>query len=222
MDAGNWLSDVGNAGRLFLESIPDAVWLVYSWARDWQGLLGGMLLVAAAWIFSQNSLRSARIRAAAMIRSAEIAANAGSTSATHSPVGAAAHRATRVEPTVPSPISPEKELIRRVEHMRSLIRSAMSTLTSDAEGVSLGPNFYCEKIALLRFGDGDLLPGSSAGLRDLYRKMVLQLALVRQAMEKKVPNSELSQVLVRLNGRARDLSAALAPPENTEAAAARK
>jgi hypothetical protein len=97
----------------------------------------------------------------------------------------------------------------------------MSTLTSDTGGVNLGPNFYCEKIALLKFDDADLPPAATAELRNLHRKMVLQLALVRQAMEKKVPNSELSQVLVRLNARARDLCAVLTPPENAPATAAR-
>src|SRR5476651_452446 len=107
MDVGSWLSHIGYAGRLFIESIPDATWLAYSWAKDWQGLLGGLFLLIAAWIFSQSTLRAARIRAAAMVRSAEIAARTGTK------VGmptASAQAAASVEPVARHPISPEHEL----------------------------------------------------------------------------------------------------------------
>lgn len=213
---GSWLSDVGNAGTLFLESIPDAISLAYAWAKDWQGLLAGMLLFGAAWKISRSTLRAARIRATAMVRSAEIAARASHQADPHAVVAAMVQPSMSKAP----PQSPENELVRKVEHMRSLIRSAMATLTSDSGGAGLGPNFYCEKIVQLKFDDADLPQSSTAEVRNLHRKLVLQLALVRQAMEKKVPNSELSQVLVRLNGRARDLSSSLGPLENAQAAAA--
>ena len=122
MDPENWLSAIGNAGRLFIESIPDAFWLAYSWAKDWQGLLGGMFLLVAAWIFSRGSLRAARIRAAAMVRSAEIAAKLPpAVDMSFSP----AKMAARAQPVPSQPISPETELRQRVEQLRSLIRSAM-------------------------------------------------------------------------------------------------
>jgi hypothetical protein len=208
MDAGSWFSRIGYAGRLFVESIPDASWLAYSWAKDWQGLLGGLFLLCAAWIFSQSSLRAARIRAAAMVRSAEIAARAGM----HADLPpASAQAAIRVEPAARHPVSPENTLTQKVEQLRSLIRSAMSTLTSDAGTLGSMPNFYCERIALLKFEDGSLPANLSPLARDLHKKLALQLAVVRQAAEKKAPQAELSECLVQLNARARELATALSP-----------
>jgi len=206
MNEGSWLSGIIHAGRLFFESVPEATWLAYEWAREWQGLLGGLLLVLAAWIFARGSMRAARIRAAALIRSAEIAATTPlSMTAQPAPIAA------RAEPVRQEPASPQSELLQRVEQLRSLIRSAMSTLTSDAGRVSTAPNFYCERITLMRFDDTRLPPSLTPAVRDLHKKMVLALAHVRQATEKKVSQAELSQVLVQLNARARELANALAP-----------
>src|SRR6185295_16245246 len=164
MSEGNWLSGIFHAGRLFIESIPEASWLAYSWARDWQGLLAGLLLLLAAWIFSQGTLRAARIRAAAMIRSAEIAASAPPPVGMHPSL---AQTAARVDLVRQEAVSPQAELLQRVEQLRSLIRSAMSTLTSDAGKVSSAPNFYCERITLLRFDEAKLPSSLTPAMREL-------------------------------------------------------
>jgi hypothetical protein len=211
MGAGSWLADIGHAVRLFVESIPYAIWLAYSWAKEWQGLLGGMLLVVAAWIFTQGSLRTARIRAATIARSAEIAAR-GPPIAASAPAVAQPkpEPKTRTEP--PQPLSLESELIRKVEQLRSLIRSAMSTLTSDSGTLQAAPNFYCERISLMRFDDEDTITALPEAARDPYKRLTLQLAVVRYATEKRSPQAELSQALVQLNTRARELSSVLSPP----------
>src|SRR5882724_12618871 len=73
MDSANWFSGLVQAAHLFVQSIPDAFWLAYFWAREWQALLGGLLLVFAARIFAQGTVRAARIRSAGTIRAAQIA-----------------------------------------------------------------------------------------------------------------------------------------------------
>lgn len=211
MGAGSWLADIGHAVRLFVESVPYAVWLAYSWAKEWQGLLGGLLLVAAAWIFTQGSLRTARIRAASIVRSAEIAARGQPVAATTPPNAQAQPDVpTRSEPL--QPLSLESELIKKVEQLRSLIRSAMSTLTSDSGTLQSAPNFYCERISLMRFDDEEISTALPKAARDPYKRLTLQLAVVRYATEKKSPQAELSQALVQLNARARELSSVLSPP----------
>jgi hypothetical protein len=90
----------------------------------------------------------------------------------------------------------------------------MATLTSDAGKVSSAPNFYCERIGLMRFDDAKLPTSLTPSVRESYKKMLQQLTLVRSATESKVPQAELSQALVQLNARARELSAALSPSAN--------
>ena len=215
MGAGSWLADIGHAVRLFVDSVPYAIWLAYSWAKEWQGLLGGLLLVVAAWIFTQGSLRTARIRAASIVRSAEIAARGQPLPApapARSVAQATPEPQARTEP--PQPLSLESELTRRVEQLRSLIRSAMSTLTSDSGTLQSAPNFYCERISLMRFDDEEITTALPEAARDPYKRLTLQLAVVRYATEKKSPQAELSHALVQLNARARELSSVLSPPIN--------
>src|SRR5689334_9904898 len=76
MDSANWLSGLGQALRFVVQSIPDVFWLAYYWAREWQVFLGGTLVLIAAQIYAQASVRSARIRAAASVRAAQIATGA--------------------------------------------------------------------------------------------------------------------------------------------------
>lgn len=207
MDAGELLSSIGHAGRLFIEAIPDVFWLSYYWAKDWQGLLGGLLLLLAARIFSLGSVRAARIRATAMIRAAQIAAGAAQNPEIRP---AAKVTAPRAEPPRP-PVSAESELIQKVEQLRSLIRSAMSTLTVDTGRANASPNFFCERIALLRFDENTIPPNAAPVAREPYKKLLAQLAAVRQATEHKAAHAELSQALVQLNARAREFAAVLAP-----------
>jgi hypothetical protein len=204
MDPANWLSALVQAGHLFVQSIPEAFWLAYYWAREWQALLGGLLLVLAARIFALGAIRAARIRSAATIRAAQIEA------------GVAPHRdevtdAPRsASPTPPDRAIPrEHDLVQKIEQLRSLIRSAMFTLTTDEQGTEAGPNPYCARIVQLRFDEKDLPANPTAGTLELYKKLLMQLAAVRRANERKPTQAELSETLVQLNARAREFAAAL-------------
>jgi len=206
MDSANWLSGLVQAAHLFVQSIPDAFWLAYYWAREWQVLLSGLLLVLAARIFALGTIRAARIRSAATIRAAQIAA------------GVAPPQEERTDaprfasPTPPGPAIPrEADLVQKIEQLRSLIRSAMFTLTTDEQGTEAGPNPYCARIVQLRFDEKDLPANPTAGTLELYRKLLMQLATVRRTNERRPTQAELSEVLVQLNARAREFAAALTP-----------
>ena len=208
MDSANWLTAIGQSGRLFVQSLPDAFWLSYYWARDWQILLGGLLVLVAAQIFVRGSLRSARIQAAAAVRAAQIAA--GVVPSRDARLGGATSSEVQArEPTVS--ISAEHELQRKIEQLRSLIRSAMSMLTSDADGADASSNIYCERIARLRFDEMDLPLNPSANLLELYKRFLLQLATIRRVTERRLGQKESQEALVQLNARARELAAAVAP-----------
>ena len=210
MDAANWFSGIGQAFRLFLLALPDAFWLAYAWAKAWQVLLAGLCVIVAAEIYSRARVRAARIGAGAMIRSAQITAGVPAN-------GELAPSEAQLAPlpqAVPPPVSPEAQLLQKLEQLRSLIRSAMSTLAVDATRADAGPNFYCERIAQLRFDETILPDELSPTARELHQNLLLQLALVREAVEKKAALSELSRTLVQLNARARGLAAAIAPVES--------
>lgn len=208
MDSANWLTEIGLAGRLFIASLPDAFWLAYLWARDWQILLSGVVVLIAAQIFVRGSLRSARIQAAAAVRAAQIAA------------GVVAHRDERLGPAAlgagitkrqSAPISPENALLNKIEQLRSLIRSAMSMLASDADGADASTNIYCERIGRLRFDETDLPAHPSANILEHYKRFLVQLAALRKVTERRAGQAESSEALVQLNARAREFAAALKP-----------
>jgi hypothetical protein len=167
------------------------------------------LLVIATRIFALGTLRAARIRSAATIRAAQITA------------GVVPHHDERAEgalsgpplATSPGPaISREHDLIQKIEQLRSLIRSAMFTLTTDEQRAEVGPNPYCTRIAQLRFDERDLPANPTAGTVELYKKLLLQLAAVRRTNERTPAQAELSQAHVQLNACAREFAAALSRP----------
>ena len=118
--------------------------------------------------------------------------------------------APKPEPVRP-PVSAETDLIQRVEQLRSLIRSAMSTLTADTGQSEASPNYFCGRIAQLNFEANTVPPDAPPLVREPYEKLLAQLAVVRDATERKAPHAEMSQALVQLNARAREFAAVLAP-----------
>jgi len=220
MDSANWLIGLGHAGRFIVQSIPDAFWLAYYWAREWQVFLGGTLVLIAAQIYAQASVRSARIRAVASVRAAQIA------------TGTILAREERLEPSfsqtsamVPQRQTPppEHDLAHKLEQLRSLIRSAMASLAADVDGADTTGNIYCERIARLRFEEENSTSGLTVNGLELYRKLLLQLSTVRRASERRLTRTDLSEALFQLNARARELASALrTPATNSRAPVARQ
>jgi hypothetical protein len=207
MDSANWMTGLGQALRFAVQSIPDAFWLIYYWAREWQVFLGGTLILIAAQIYAQATVRAARIRAAASVRAAQVA------------TGAMAASEERLEPSF-APTSamvlqrqppPERDLAHKLEQLRSLVRSAMASLAADVDGADTTGNIYCERIARLRFDDADLSPGLTANTLELYKRLLMQLTVVRRASERGLARTDLSEALFQLNARARELVSALGP-----------
>jgi hypothetical protein len=210
MDSANGVTEFAQMGRFLLQSIPGAFWLAYNWARDWQVFLGGALVLIAAQIYAQASVRAARIRAAASVRAAQIA------------TGTVPIQNERTEPTFsqtsamlaprpPQPRTTEVDLAHKIEQLRSLIRSAMAALGPDVDGAEAGGNIYCERIARLSFDENDLPAERSASTLEVYKKFLMQIAKLRLATARRVAQAELSEILVQLNARARELAAAIAP-----------
>ena len=208
MDSANWMTAIGHAGRLFVQAIPDAFWLAYAWAKDWQIVLGGLAILVAAQIFAQGSVRSARIRAAASVRAAQIASGM----MPREEVRTSALDVPPINPPTfrPSPSVPaEQDLSHKLDQLRSYIRSAMALQASDVDGSDASGNIYCERIARLRFDERDLPARATPNVLELYKKLLLQLAAVRRTNEKGRSAQDLSEALFQLNARARELAAIL-------------
>jgi hypothetical protein len=210
MDSANWLTVLGHTGRDLSQSIPGAFWLVYYWAKDWQIFLGGTLVLLAAQVYAQASVRSARIRAAASIRAAQIAT--GAMPGNDEKREPSFLQASPMPPARQSPPhSVERDLAHKLEQLRSLIRSAMASLAADVDGADATGNIYCERIVRLRFEEQDLPAGLTANTLELYKRLLLQFATVRRASQRGMSQPDLSEALFQLNARARELASAIAP-----------
>jgi hypothetical protein len=210
MNSANWLTGLGQEGRLLVQSIPDAFWLFYYWAKEWQIFLGGTLVLIAAQIYAQASVRSARIRAAASIRAAQIATGAMSGGdERQEPTFSQANPMMPVRQSPPHSI--ERDLAHKLEQLRSLIRSAMASLAADVDGADVTGNIYFERIARLRFEENDLPAEMSSNTFEMYKRFLLQLSTVRRASERGLGRTDLSETLFQLNARARELASAIGP-----------
>ena len=206
MDVADFFSNMLRGVWLFMGAVPEALRLAYDWAREWQTLLTGVLLIIAARILAQGSVRAARIRATAMIRSAQLGPEATPSSGSRPKDFANELSEGRRK----AQLSPQELLLEQVEQLRRLVRSAMSTLTTETGSGGVGANFYCQRILGLRLEDFALSVGLTTETRALFDRVIEQLALVRQASENKLSSAALSNALVQLNGRAREFAAAFA------------
>jgi len=177
----------------------DKFYLAYDWAKEWQILLAGLLVLIAAAIFAWAILRAAKIGAA------------------KSDAKARAQLDLRLAPAPASPSAPaaSSELLGSLEQLRSLIRSALGSLLQSIEKPGEKENspayFLCQRILHLRLDQ--MPPPARAGRAALegYSDLLNQLNALRAHLKKDAPPSELSEILVQINASARGLVTALTP-----------
>ena len=114
---------------------------------------------------------------------------------------------------MPEAASPE--LLSALEQLRSLIRSALGSLTQASEKASEKENspayFLCQRILHLRIEQ--LPPSLQAGkaAQEGFAALLKQLNALRTHLKKDASPAELSEILVQINTSARGLGAAMAP-----------
>lgn len=173
--------------------IQIALSAAYDWAKEWQLLLAGVLVLLAALIVAWSVLRAARIRADATsqdrpdLRSSTAPAIAG-----------------------PQPRA-QDDIVTGLEQLRSFIRSALASLTLTAEKENSPALFLCQRIAHVRLERFALPSHAGKPAHELYGSLLDQLDLLRQNLKKGVQPADLSEILVQLNASARNLTLALAP-----------
>jgi len=173
----------------------DRLHLAYDWAKEWQILLAALLVFFAALIFAWAIVRAAKLGAAA--------------------------RLARSQPDLrlaPDPVSGPAnvpvsagELISTLEQLRSLIRSALSSLPAQGGTENSPAKFLCQRILHLRLDQ--LPPPANMGkaAQDGYATLLKQLIALRSHTKKDAPAEEISEILIQINGSARSLVAALLP-----------
>ena len=176
-----------------MDALQDTLYSAYVWAKEWQALLAGLLVFCAALILARATLRAAEI--GALTRQRSDARERGA---------ADLRQAARPGPPAVSP-----ELIGTLEQLRSMIRSALASLTQEAEKENGPAYFLCQRIAHLRLERFALPPTATRTALEMRTALSEQLETLRQHLKRDAPPGDISQILVQLNASARNLAGAL-------------
>jgi hypothetical protein len=196
----NWFDGVLNALGPFWQAVVSGLALAYEWAKAWQMLLAGLLVLLAAIIVARAIVKAAALRIPA--------AKDG------------ARQDLRVDggPFSVNPAETPQELAGNLEQLRSMIRSALTSFTLTADKESNPGYFLCQRIAHLHLERFPLPVNAGKPARELYAALLMQLESLRQNLNqnpKKDMPGDVAQLLVQLNTSARSLLAALAAAPDT-------
>ncbi|MEO8300273.1 MAG: hypothetical protein ABI608_00695 [Rhizomicrobium sp.] len=177
----------------------DKLYLAYDWAKEWQVLLAGLLVLLAALIIAWATIRAAKMGATSRPESKSRSDLRREPTPASSPPGPSVSTAT------------SGELISSLEQLRSLIRSALSSLPATNEKENNPANFLCQRILHLRLDQ--LPPPAHAGkaAQEGLSTLQKQLSTLRTHLKKDASPAELSEILVQINSSARSLVIALGP-----------
>ena len=193
----NWLSEL-LGGDQTLDAISNALVAAYGWAKEWQALLAGLLVLTAGFVVARS------------IRKASPGHNP------HTEIPAGARLDMRREPKAKAQARSDlhdrsAELIGELEQLRSLFRSALSAFTLTAEKENSPVQFLCQRVARMR-PDRFMLPASAPKPQsELFAGLLDQLDTLRQQLKRDAKPTEISATLIQLNASARGLVTALAP-----------
>jgi hypothetical protein len=196
----SWIDDALGALEPFWQAVASTAVLAYEWARVWQMLLAGLLVLLAAVIVARAIVKAAVLRG--------------------QPAKEASQPDLRsdAKPTDPIPPAAPQELVGNLEQLRSVIRSALASFTLTAEKEN-GPGYFlCQRITHLHLERFPLPVNASKPARELHAILLQQLETLRQNLNqnpKKDMPADIAQLLVQLNSSARSLLAVLAPTPDT-------
>jgi hypothetical protein len=193
---GTWFNELFG-GEQTLDAISAALISAYGWAKDWQILLAGVLVLVAALIVAR-AIRKAR---PPVQRGGQNRADLDM------------RLAPRPMSLAPISLAEEAsgELVGELEQLRSLIRSALAAFTLTAEKENSPVQFLCQRIARLRPERFALAPNAAKAHQESHRALLEQLEALRQQLKREARPAEISGTLVQLNTSARALLASLAP-----------
>jgi hypothetical protein len=188
-----------SAAQQFLDATLNSLALAYGWAKEWQPLLAGLLVVFSAIIVARSIRKTMTMRAP----------QAGP--AAKEPPQLDLRQAEKLAGA--SPQDACDELVGNLEQLRSLIRSALASFTLTMEKENSPAFFLCQRIVRLRLEQ--LPPNATKSAREFHTTLLEQLELMRLHLKKDAPPTEAAGILIQLNTSARNLVAALAPASDT-------
>jgi hypothetical protein len=169
-------------------------------ARQWQPLLAGLLAVLAAIVLSTGMIRAAKIGAAKSTDNAE-KPDQRDLRMSVAPASIAAGTYDSVDGSL--------------EKLRSLLRSALSSLSStDADEESA--RSLCTRITAYQWKQFPLPVNANRRLQETYASFLNQFELLQIVLGKEWSPSEASAILIQLNANARALSTILKQMESGE------
>ncbi len=196
--------DVVGQMKVFLGQLAVAFDQLIGQAREWQPLLGGLLVVLASIILAVGIVRAAKIRAAASRDSRD-------SQMTHE----VAHDLKKAAPPASAAGENFRNLASDLESLRSLLRSALASLSSVDTNHETA-RLLCNRIAALQAQYATPI-SANKGIRETHAALVNQFKLLRALLDNDWSPSEASAILIQLNATARSLSAALEQPESLAA-----
>lgn len=196
----SWFDNAASALGPFWQTTMSGLTLAYEWAKAWQMLLAGLLVLLAAVIVARAIVKAASLRVppAKPLSQPDLRSDATPLAAT-------------------PPQSPQ-ELAGNLEQLRSVIRSALTSFTLTADKENDPSYFLCQRIAHLHLERFPLPANASNSARELHAALLQQLESLRQNLgqnPRKDSPGDIAQLLVQLNGSARSLLAALAATPDT-------
>jgi hypothetical protein len=196
----NWFDNALSALGPFWQAVVSGLALAYEWAKAWQMLLAGVLVLGAAIIVARAIARAAVLRSPAAKDRRQSDLRADGT------------------PFAANPAETPQELTGNLEQLRSMIRSALTSFTLTADKENNPGYFQCQRIAHLHLERFPLPVNANKAARELHAVLLLQLETLRQNLNqnpKKDMPGDVAQLLVQLNTSARNLLAALAAAPDT-------
>lgn len=166
-------------------------WIAF--AMEWQLLLAGVLAVIASIIFSVGIIKAAKIRAA------RPAMNPGRP-------GVQDLRAS----AVPDPIDTDtlESISGNLEKLRSLLRSALSSLSS-VDPDDKTARALCIRIAAFQWQHFPIPASADKRMQETYGAFLNQFEQLRKVLNQEWSRTEASSILIQLNANARTLIDAL-------------
>jgi hypothetical protein len=161
-------------------------------AKEWQPLLAGVLAVIASIIFAVAIIKAAQIHVSGSKHRDRTVAQ----DLRYSPA------ARQIDTTA------YDDVIGNLEKLRSLLRSALSSLSSvnpDNEAARA----LCARIASSEWQYFSIPADTDKRLQETYGALLNQFELLRKVLREQWSNTEASSILIQLNASARTLIDAL-------------
>lgn len=166
-------------------------WIAF--AMEWQPLLAGILAVVASIILAAGIVRAAKIRAGRSAVNPE------------KPVAQDLRTSA-----VPDSIDTDtvESVSSNLEKLRSLLRSALSSLSS-VDTDAKAARAICIRIAALQWQHFPIPANADKRMQETYGAFLNQFEQLRKVLNQEWSGTEVSAILIQLNANARTLGDAL-------------